>query len=332
MQVYLTGLGDRSDPITPSGFAQLVYTLNQFGVGGVEVYSDGQPLQPRGADQPLQRLSDFRSFDPGALPATAPGYFVRNGAVWTTAGTPAPGPAGQGDYGARSVAVSADQRWMAVVGRGSGGRPTLFVGRAGRPLRAVLTGASLSPPSWLTPAAEEVWTVRNGTEVVLVPTRGAATPVVVPALDRIGPVRALRLSRDGTRLALVAGPAGRERLYISVVNRQASAAWVPDPVELDVGEGPVTDVSWSGALDLVALVRGGEQDSALYALRVDGVTAGRLVSTSGLPGPPSAVAAAPSLPMLTVAAGTVWRTLASDEPWTRVSRDGGAGSAPAYPG
>ena len=153
-----------------------------------------------------------------------------------------------------------------------------------------------------------MWTVRNGNEVVLVPTRGAATPVVVPALDRIGPVRALRLSRDGTRVALVAGPAGGERLYVSVVNRQASTAWVPDPVELDVGEGPVTDVSWSGALDLVALVRGGEQDSALYALRVDGVTAGRLVSTSGLPGPPSAVAAAPALPMLTVAAGTVWRT------------------------
>ena len=49
MQVYLTGLGDQSDPITPGGFAQLVWTLNQFGVGGVEVYSDGQPLQPRGA-------------------------------------------------------------------------------------------------------------------------------------------------------------------------------------------------------------------------------------------------------------------------------------------
>ena len=119
---------------------------------------------------------------------------------------------------------------------------------------------------------------------------------------------------------------------LGVVTRENGAARVDDLLELDVGEGPVSDVSWSTALDLVALVRGGQQDSGLYAMRIDGVTTGRLVSTSGLPGPPSAVAAAPALPLLTIAAGDVWRTLASNEPWTRVTRDASPGSAPAYPG
>jgi len=331
VRVYLTGLADRSDPLPPGGFAQLVWTLNQFGVGGVEIYSDGQLLQSRASRRSLQRFSDWRAFDPDALSATAPGYFVRNGAVWTTANSPAPGPAGRGDYAARAVAVSINQRSMAVVGRGPGGRPTLFVGPARGTLRRVLTGASLTPPSWGADT-DEVWTVLNGREVVLVPTGGEATPVVVPALDRIGAVRVLRLSRDGTRVALVAGPAGRERLHLGVVTRENGAARVDDLLELDVGEGPVSDVSWSTALDLVALVRGGQQDSGLYAMRIDGVTTGRLVSTSGLPGPPSAVAAAPALPLLTIAAGDVWRTLASNEPWTRVTRDASPGSAPAYPG
>lgn len=332
VRVFLTGLADRSDQLPPGGFAQLVWTLNQFGVGGVEIYSDGQLLQPRGArQQALQRFSDWRGFDPDALPATAPGYFIRNGAVWTTANARVRGPAGRGVYGARSVALSTDQRSMAVVGRGSGGRPTLFVGPARGSLRPALTGTSLTPPSWGA-VADEVWTVRNGKDVILVPTTGEATSVVVPALDRIGTVRALRLSRDGTRVALVAGPAGRERLYVGVVTRENGAVRVDDPLALDVGDSPVSDVSWSGSLDVVALVRGGQQDSGLHAMRIDGVTTARLVSTSGLPGPPSAVAAAPALPLLTIAAGDVWRTLANDEPWTRVTRDASPGSAPAYPG
>ena len=94
----------------------------------------------------------------------------------------------------------------------------------------------------------------------------------------------------------------------------------------------MSDVSWSDALSLVALVRAGQQDGALYTVGVDGVSSSRLVSTAGLPGPPAAIAAAPALPLLTVAAGALWRTLVTDESWTRVGRRPGADSAPAYPG
>jgi len=330
VKVYLTARVDSVDTLSDGGFAQLVWTLNQLGVGGVEVYIDGHEVWPRSAPgRSLQRLSDWRGFDPEGLPASTPGYFVKNGAVWTTEDKPLAGPAGRPGYGAVAVAVSTDGASLAVVRRGSQGARTLFVGTAAR-LRATITGRTLTAPTWAS-EVDEVWTVRNERHVVLVPTSGVATGVVAP-LDGLGPVRALRLSRDGSRVALVAGSAGRERLYVGVVIRINGSVRIERLKQLDVGEVGVSDASWSDALNLVALVRAGQQDSALYTVGIDGASTSRVVSRSKLPGPPAAVAAASTLPLLTVAAGTLWSTLAVDESWSPVSSKGGAHSAPAYPG
>lgn len=341
VRVFLTGLGDSADTLEAGGFAQLVWTLNQLGVSGIEIYLDGQPVSPRAAPQQiLQRIGDWRRFDPDGLPVSTPAYFTRGGAVLTTPSTPvrgpAPstpvrGPAGSGAYAARSVAVSTDQRSMAVVGAGPGDTVALSIGRLGGALRRVLTGSTLTPPTWGA-AANEVWTVRDGREVVLVPTSGAASRVAAPALERRGAVRSLRLSRDGTRVAIVAGAGERQLLLIGVVVRQNGATRIDGLREADVGDGPVSDVSWSDALTVTALVRAREQDSGLYTVNIDGRSTGQLVSPSGLPGPPSAVAAALNLPLLTVAAGSVWGTPGSGEQWTRVTRDPVPDSAPAYPG
>lgn len=331
VKVYLAGLGERADTLPPGGFAQLVWTLNRLGVGGVEVYVDGRLVQPRVApERSLQRLSDWRGFDPDGLSVSTLGYFIKNGAVWTTGDVPVTGPAGRADYGATAVSLSTDGRSMAVVRRSAAGGATLVVGSP-QALRPAVSGATLTSPTWGA-ASREVWTVKDGSDVLLVPVSGSATRVVVPARDRIGPIRGLRLSRDGTRVALIAGGRGRERLHVGVVVRENGSVRVEGLRELDVGESPVSDVSWSDALTLVALVRAGQQDSGLYIVGIDGVTTGRLVVTQGLPGPPAAVAAAPTLPLLTVAAGAVWRTPATDERWTRVSRRPGAESAPTYPG
>ena len=332
VQVYLTGPGDSDPALQRGAYAQLVWTLDQVGVGGVEVVYNGQPAQPRGSPQPLQRLADWRGFDPDGLPLATPGYFVRGGRVRTTTGSAVAGPAGRGAYAVSSVGVSTDQRSMAVVASRPGGRVALRVGRTRGPLRSVLTAGTLTPPSWGA-SSDEVWTVRDGREVVLVPVSGRPVRVAVPALDRLGPVTALRLSRDGARVALVAGAESRRRLLVGVVVRQNGAVRVDGLRELTVPDGPVSDASWSDAIGLIVLVRAGEQNSALYSVGTDGVAPGRLVPTSGLPGPPAATAAAPNLPLLTVAAGTIWQTPGGTELWTRVVREPVVGdSAPAYPG
>jgi hypothetical protein len=133
-------------------------------------------------------------------------------------------------------------------------------------------------------------------------------------------------------VAIVAGPARHEQLYMGVVIRQNGAIRIDGLRAADVGDGPVSDVSWSDALTVTALVRALQQDSGLYTVNIDGRSTGQLVSPSGLPGPPSATAAAPNLPLLTVAAGSIWGSPGSGEPWTRVTREPAADSAPAYPG
>jgi hypothetical protein len=83
---------------------------------------------------------------------------------------------------------------------------------------------------------------------------------------------------------------------------------------------------------VIALTRAGEQDSSLYSADVDGGSISQLVPTTGLPGPPTAVAAGPTQPLLTIAAGSLWQTPVASEAWSKVEDHAGAESAPAYPG
>lgn len=328
VKVYLTGLDEQTETLTAGAFAQLVWTLNQVGVGGVEVYSEGRLLAPK--DQPkrtLQQLNDWRAYSPDG-PFVSVGYFIRAGAVWTTKEVPVTGPAGRSSFKAVSVAVSADEKAMAVVTSPGRGKQTLYVG-APAGLRRTVNGSSLTRPTWA--GTQEVWTVRDGDEVLLVPLNGQTTRVDVPGLGSLGTIRALRLSRDGVRVAVVAGSPGRERLWVGVVIRENGAVQIDVLRPLDIGESPVSDVSWADSLNVVALVRGDRQDSSLYAVDTSGVSSGRLVTTTGLPGPPTAVAAGPALPLLTVAAGSLWRTPATDEAWSRATDRAGV-SAPTYPG
>lgn len=329
VRVYLTGLDDQAGTLTAGGFAQVAWTLDQVGVGGVELYADGRLLTPKdGPQRSLQQLNDWRAFSPDG-PSVSSGYFVRDGAVGKTDGTPVAGPAGRSAFRAVSVAVSTDEKALAVVADAAKGRKVLWVGGPGS-LRPTISAGSFTRPTWGA-GNGEVWTVRDGDDVVLVPLNGAAVRVDVPAIDGLRSIRALRLSRDGARVALVAGPPGGEQLWVGVVVRENGSATIDQLRVLDVGAGPVSDVSWADSLTVVALARSGEQGSSLYAVDVSGMSSGRPVGRDKLPAPPTAVAAGPALPLLTVAASDLWRTTAIGEPWSQVTEKGGE-SAPAYPG
>ena len=328
VKVYLTNLDEQADTLTDGGFAQLVWTLGQIGVGGVEVYADGLLIKPPSApDRSLQQLEKWLAYDPDALSANASAYFIRDGAVWTTEDAPLAGPAGRTPYRAVSVAPSIDETSVAVVGRAPGGEQ-LSLGPPGS-LRSAVSGSTLSRPSWGS-QSQEVWTVRDGRDVLLVALDGDTTRVDVPQQQKIGSIRALSLSRDGSRVAVVAGLPGREQLWIGVVIRDNGSTQIQGLRLLELGDVPVSDVSWADAVTVIALVRSGEQDSTFYSIEVDGASPAVLVPTTGLPGPPTAVAAGPTL--LTIAAGTLWRTPVGSESWSKVEDRSGGESAPAYPG
>jgi hypothetical protein len=331
VKVYLTGLDGRADTLSPGGFAQIVWTLHQLGVGGVEIFSDGRLVAPKDAPgRTVQQFGDWRSFDPDGLTATAGSYFIRDGAVWTTQGVPIAGPAGRSSFKALSVGLSFDQHSLAVVRKSASGSQVLYVGTPGS-LHATVTGSVLTRPTWGL-GTREVWTVKDGRTVLIVPVTGQAVRVDVQDLDELGTIRALSLSRDGSRVAVVAGAAGKERLQIGVVSQEGGSTRVDGLRQLDVGGSPVSDVSWADALSVVALTRSGGEDSSLYSVDITGVSAAQLVGTAGLPGPPSAIAAGPSLPLLTIAAGGLWRALSPNDTWSRVPDSRSAESAPVYPG
>ena len=329
LKIFLTGLDDRLDTLTKGAFAQLVWTMRQVGVGGVEAYSDGRLLAPPDAPgRTLQQFGDWRSYDPDGLPATTTGFYIRGGAVRTTQGTLVPGAAGKSAFKAQSVAVSHDQSSLAVVQKAAG-RQVLYVGPPGS-LHATVSGSELTRPSWGL-GTREVWTVQNGRNVLIVPLAGQAVRVDVQKLDELGHIKALSLSRDGSRVAVVGGVRGQEKLWVGVVGQEGGSTRVDDLRQLDVGDSPVTDVSWSDALTLVALTGAGAE-SGLYSVALSGVSAGQLVSRTKLPGPPSAIAAGPSLPLMTIAEGELWRAASSADDWTRVASAGVDASAPVYPG
>jgi hypothetical protein len=327
VRVYLSGL-DRIGPRNrAAASAQIVWTLNQLGVPGVQVFNEGQPLKLPGLED-VQHIGDWGSYDPDDLPLAASGYFIRHGAVWTTDGRPVPGPAGLGSYHASSVGISRDLSRLAVISPVAGGVALLVGGSRGRLVKR-LVGASLTAPTWGS-EVDEVWTVRNGTEILQVPRQGSPSPVAAEDLDRIGPVSVLRLSRDGTRVALVAGPQGGQKLYIGSVTRTGGAA-LGQLTAIAPDLRNVVDVAWSSADMLILLTRSGASDAALHSVAIDGSVA-ETVTTSGLPGPPSTLAAAPTMPVLAVAENGIWRLRDPQGSWTSVQRGGNLpDSAPVYP-
>lgn len=329
-RVSLTGIGDLNKQARAGLAAQLVWTLDQVGLAEIEIDDEGQPLLQGGTD-PIQRLGDWRSFDSLSLGALTPGYFVDKGSIQTTDGQQVGGPSWRIGLSLSSVAVSRDRLWVAAVGR-TERNAVLYVGRAQDAPQQRLKATTLSTPTW-GGAVDEVWAVRDGSVVVRVPRgRGQPTQVGAPVLDRLGPVRALRLSRDGCRVAVVAGPAGRAGLYVGNVSRGDGVVSIDDLHLVEPSLTNVVDVSWWSADALYVVAGSGSgSDVNLSKVGVDGATE-QLLTLGGLPGPLTQVAAARDLPTLATAeGGGIW---ALGDSWTAVRRGTPSSplTGPAYPG
>ena len=322
--VDLSGLGTMTSAQLTSMSAQIVWTLDQLNSDPVQILADGQRLTVPGVGV-TQEQSDWESYDPDALPASAPAYFLEDGAVWTQDGR-IEGPAGRGTYGLSSVAVSLDRGGIAGVSEHPDGAH-LFVGAFGRALSDRLDARTLTPPTWVRDSSE-AWTVRNGVGLVRVPLHGAPQVVPAPELARYAPISQLQLSRDGTRVALI-GRGGR--LYVGRVSTQSGTLAVDGLRRTAVDLAEATDVSWASSTQLVALAPNTASARVPWQIEMDG-SAETAQSTSGLPGPPTAVAAAPEHLTLVSSAGTMW--LLADRSWNQLLRDNELiyGVGPTYPG
>lgn len=333
--VDLTGLPTGGADALNVLCAQLVWSLDQLDdVRAVRVTVDGQPVDLPGVPD-VQTVDDWAGFDPDAVPAASVGHYLADGALRTVAaGEAVPGPAGSGQLGLVSAAVTADVRTnelgSTVAVSVAGGTSTLLVGPYGGDLAGVLTGGSFTAPT-VSATRGEVWTVRDGSEVIRVPTTGTPQTVSATTLPGLGPARVFRLSPDGVRAAVVVdGPDGGQLLVGTVVRDEDQVA-VRDLRAVAPDLSQVVDVGWRTASGLVVLAGARDEDGAApYTVGVDGWDL-EAVSSTGLPAQPTAVAAAPSRPVLVVAGGTLWQLVAGT--WSTLVRGQGpvAGGNPFYP-
>jgi hypothetical protein len=210
------------------------------------------------------------------------------------------------------------------------GSATLLAGPYGGTLAPVLTGSGFTPPTSAGSRAE-IWTVRNGDEVVRLTSGGAPQTVTAATLAGLGRATAFQLSPDGVRAAVVVEGAEGGQLYLGTVVRTEGTVGVRDLRSVTPTLRQVVGVAWRNAGRLVLLAGDpGEQRTVPYEVDVDGwgLTS---VTTSGLPGQPTAIAAAPSRLPLVSANGTMWQLLGGY--WVTLVRGAQPlpGGAPFYP-
>jgi Lipoprotein LpqB beta-propeller domain/Sporulation and spore germination len=340
LEVDLAGMPAMTGPQVRSMAAQFAWTLDQvrapLNVEGVRLYDERAPISVPGLGSGKETIDNWRSYDPEALPASASGYAVDHGVILRTSDAAKVGgrstPPG---YGLRAVSVSPDQRYIAGL-KTVGHKVDLYVGRYSGPLKKVQTATAFSTPTWLPGGLLLV--VRNGRELLRLPAASpaAASVSTEPALAAIAPISSLRVSLDGSRVAIVS-TRDRGVLYVGVMGTRQSAISI-DSVQPLVGAPPnLAAAVWSTSTQLAALAPSATSFvNVLWRISIDGSVAEPL-SNDGLPDRPAALAAAPNQLTLVHPADQqdLWYYNDESSSWSPLRTAGNVpvqGSAPNYPG
>ncbi|MER7669056.1 LpqB family beta-propeller domain-containing protein [Kitasatospora sp. NPDC096128] len=333
------GGADLGDPAACRRMAtQLFYTFADQGKGQVE------RLELRGQrGSCTASRTDDPAVGPGALAGrfTPQQYYQRadNGALMVAddghPGDPVPGvlgkPHANGAPVLGTVAVSRDGAQAAALSDDGhqlysvplqAGAVTMPEPVLSSPVKPGVKDDGFTSPSW--DGRGDLWVVdRNpqGPRVVMV--RGGKS-YTVPVDGLTGQtVQALKLSSDGTRVALVVkspGVSGSSLMFGRVERGgtpQAPAMRIAGARSAAPALVDVASVSWSDADQLLVLGKEQDRPQQLYYISTDGSqsTDGQLQTGNGLPPSPQSISTAETrgyllekpYPVLAVAAGTVYR-------------------------
>ncbi|MFF3664383.1 LpqB family beta-propeller domain-containing protein [Microtetraspora malaysiensis] len=200
-------IGDRSDQLR-AVCAQLAWTLGQVVPGqSIQIQVNGEPLPGDGRSIKSQ---NYPEFNPAVLTGEQPAYFMRGGVLHRIdhdADDPVvEGVAGQKTMGFSSPAISGTDRMAKVAALGDDG--AVYVSSMTEDSRwdkwmGGTKGSTLTPPSWDRYGA--VWAAENIAGELRVWTAYGAAPqrVLIPADIAEANVEALRVARDGARVAMI---------------------------------------------------------------------------------------------------------------------------------
>jgi hypothetical protein len=313
--------------------AQVIYTLQDYG-SATKIQVVGQTLQ-NSKSVALQTTKTWQAYDPDALKVD----FHYIGPDHGTRDSDALVVSGDLGSGAVKLAVPVLAPRLANAPGGdliagvetNGSSQALYVGPLSQPKR-VDFGIAFTTPSW--DALGNVWTVRQETATGPQEVReSAVTPAGTTKFQTVQNnelggselIQSLKVSRDGTRVAVIAQstPAGAQLLVGHVVKTpqgQSIEGFYPVAPSLV----PAGDVVWSSATTLEVLATApGASSPSVWSVDVDGWKQTAVLAPSNV----VAIAAAPNQPLV-VATKSGEIEVSRNDFWQVV----GSGTNPSYPG
>ncbi|MFC0439039.1 LpqB family beta-propeller domain-containing protein [Kutzneria buriramensis] len=338
--VNLSHVGDTSPANVKLIIAQVVQSLAVVTNSRIRIQQDGVQLSPDRLDW---RIGDLPAYDSGTSPGPdQTGLLVHDGRVKQLDDKPVNGPAGNGGYYVSTAAQSIDGSELATVSKPPGtSAAELRVGGLTQVNPVVdLTAGTLTRPTWVstdsaTDVSNEVWTVADGSRVARVIKSADGTWVARTVnsndLSQFGQITDLRLSRDGTRAAVIAN----SLLIVCAVVRTPNSDTVTlrsPRVLLQDTLNSVVGVDWLLQDQLV--VATSSQESPVVQVSVDGSPTFVRYNAANLTAPVSAVTAAPSRPVIVVDAGGMWTSSDSGSVWRvqGIAVGKSSNAVPFYPG
>jgi hypothetical protein len=302
--------------------AQLSWTLRQLPeIGGVRITVLGQPFLVAGAGT-VQPLDSWSAYDPDGLPSAALAYAVdkkglvqigRDGTL-TSSGRlrPALGLPAVGLDSARLAGITEDSAsvWESRL-------------PVEQPAVKRYAGASMARPSYDRDGG--LWIVDRGKGLVLL-RNASVLPMPVDGLPRgvrDADIRAVSVSRDGTRLAMLVRRGSFVEPMVARIERSADTVRVSAPRRIEAVITDALDLAWLDGSTLAIL--GAANASSLEVLQL-GVGTFSMRRTSAPQGATEIAAAPGNRPILVGAGGILYRQ--SGASWVKVAD----GADPVYPG
>jgi hypothetical protein len=342
LQVELPG-SSHLDPDAASRLSkQLVATF-----GGSVTITDGGTAVDVSTPPPPTDVGKAPQPSPGDLGSKASTttqsvyYLDGSGRLVTQDGQPVRGPLGVEGSDLSSVAVAQDlsgpDLYVAACS-GSGNSQRLLLGTDKGLQEIGFPSGPLTRPDW-TPGRSaslaEVW-VANGPDVYRI-HRSDNTWTIVPTTLSGGRIVSLRISPEGSRIAMIVqGAGGASQLWAGSIVRTGTGP--NDSVRIDSVQ-PITsagyrltDVAWSDNITLWVIGSDGQR-RAIWSVNVDGANF-RERSSAGLPQlQVDSIAAAPSVVQWVSVGGYVFSRRGTDQQgadWEGPGRHTTRGRSPVY--
>jgi Lipoprotein LpqB beta-propeller domain/Sporulation and spore germination len=322
--------------------AQITYTLSNVATpsqnfGELKILTGGQPLINTQA-LALQTAANWASFDPDGLNVN---FYYSDSSHQTRdhLGRLIAGDTGELDItpllapavAPRASAAAANQLIAGVV-QDDDGTESLYAGPLLAP-KKLLSGSNFTTPSW--DSLGNLWTVQqqqssSAPRVRIAPSGKAALTgsVAVPPILAKSVIEELKVSRDGTRIAVLAVSTNVSQVMVGAVAKDGTSIVNFYPVAPALTS--VTDFVWASStkldiLDTVPNTNEPGNTSQLWTVDVDGwapsLTQGTVLTNA------VSIAAAPRQPLV-VATSLNQVEQYSNGQWQFI----GNGSAPHYPG